>query len=132
MLLLELQVLLVESVHSIDHGLNELNLGVAQSVLVGDVVGDAGLSARFSTGSTGLEVQGFTSLLQGRESFLGPSGKVNMNRGAHAGSKVGRAGVEESKARVEHEFAARFGPDGISDSLDAADETVENTADIST
>ncbi len=65
MLLLELQVFLVESVHSIDHGLDELNLRIAQSVLVGDVIGNSGLTARFSTGSTGLKVQGFTTLLQG-------------------------------------------------------------------
>ena len=33
-------VLLVESVHPINHLLDELHLRVAQSVLVGDVVGD--------------------------------------------------------------------------------------------
>ena len=32
-------VLLVESVHSVNHLLHELHLGVAQPVLVGDVVG---------------------------------------------------------------------------------------------
>ena len=55
-LLLELQVLLVECVHSVDHGLDELNLGIAQSVLVRDVVGDSSLTAGFSTGSTRLKV----------------------------------------------------------------------------
>ena len=39
MLLLELQVLLVESVDTINHGLDKLDLGVSQSVLVGHVVG---------------------------------------------------------------------------------------------
>jgi hypothetical protein len=40
-LLLELQVLFVEGIDSIDHGLDELNLRVAQAVLVGDVIGGA-------------------------------------------------------------------------------------------
>ncbi len=55
-----------------------------------------------------------------------------MNRSTHASSEVGWAGVEESKTRVEHEVTAGFGLDGISDGLDASDETVKNTADIST
>ena len=55
-----------------------------------------------------------------------------MNGGAHTGSEVGGAGVEESQTRVEHEVATGFGLDGISDGLDASDKTVENTADIST
>ena len=64
-LLLELQILLVESVDTINHGLDQLNLGVAQAVLVGNVVGDASLATRFSAGSSGLEVESFAPLLQG-------------------------------------------------------------------
>ena len=41
MLLLELDVLLVEGVDTVDHGLDKLDLGVAETVLVGDVVGVA-------------------------------------------------------------------------------------------
>lgn len=37
-LLLELKVLLVEGVDAIDHGLDELNLRVTKTVLVGDIV----------------------------------------------------------------------------------------------
>ena len=40
-LLLELQVLLVEGVDTINHALDELNLGVAETMLVGNVVGVA-------------------------------------------------------------------------------------------
>ena len=40
-LLLELDVLLPEGVDSVDHALHELDLGVAETVLVGDVVGVA-------------------------------------------------------------------------------------------
>ena len=38
MLLLELLVLLPESVNSINHGLDQFNLGVAKTMLVGDVI----------------------------------------------------------------------------------------------
>merc|ERR1719250_412051 len=38
-LLLELEVLLPEGVDCVDHDLHQLHLGVAQAVLVGDVVG---------------------------------------------------------------------------------------------
>ena len=41
MLLLELEVLLPEGVDSINHDLDQLHLGVTQTVLVGDVIGVA-------------------------------------------------------------------------------------------
>ena len=41
MLLGEFLVLLNKGVHSVNHLLNELHLGVAEPVLVGDVVSDA-------------------------------------------------------------------------------------------
>ena len=40
-LLLELNVLLVEGVDTVNHDLDQLHLGVAETVLVGDVVGVA-------------------------------------------------------------------------------------------
>ena len=64
-------ILLVESVDSINHLLDQLDLAVAQPVLVGDVVGHSGLSARLSPGSFGLKVE-----------LLTPGGK-------HLGSKLG-------------------------------------------
>ena len=51
MLCLQGVVFFVEGVDTIDHLLHKLNLGVSQPVLVGDVVGDAGLAARLTTGS---------------------------------------------------------------------------------
>ena len=86
MLLLELQVLLVEGVDSVNHALDELNLGVAETVLVGNVVGVAGLSARLSAGSPGLNLQLLAPLLQEINALLGPSGKVNVNGSTHASS----------------------------------------------
>ena len=43
-LLLQIIVFFVESVHSINHLLHELNLRISKPVLVGDVIGDAGLA----------------------------------------------------------------------------------------
>ena len=40
-LLLELDILLPQGVDGVDHDLDQLHLGVAQTVLVGDVVGVA-------------------------------------------------------------------------------------------
>ena len=40
-LLLELEVLLPEGVHAVNHDLDQLHLGVAETVLVGDVIGVA-------------------------------------------------------------------------------------------
>ena len=40
-LLLQLHILLPQGVHGVDHDLDQLHLGVAQTVLVGDVVGVA-------------------------------------------------------------------------------------------
>ena len=40
-LLLELDILLPQGVDGVDHDLDQLHLGVAQAVLVGDVVGVA-------------------------------------------------------------------------------------------
>jgi hypothetical protein len=39
--LLEFKILLVESIDSINHGLDKLDLGVAETMLVGDVIGGA-------------------------------------------------------------------------------------------
>ena len=50
-------VLLVERVDAINHLLDQLDLAVAQPVLVGDVVGDAGLAAGLAPGASRLEAE---------------------------------------------------------------------------
>merc|ERR1719495_1498250 len=57
MLELELLVLLDEGVDAVNHLLDQLDLAVAQSVLVGDIVGDTGLTAGLAAGAAGLEVE---------------------------------------------------------------------------
>ena len=72
-------VFLVECVHPINHLLHKLNLRVTQPVLVGDVVGDAGLATRLSPGAPGLQVQFLATSCQGLQALLGPAGKVDVD-----------------------------------------------------
>jgi hypothetical protein len=72
-------VFLPQFVDTINHLLYKLNLGVSQSVLVGDVISVTSLAARFSTGSTGLKMKFLTTGLQFVNGVLGPSGKINVD-----------------------------------------------------
>ena len=119
-LLLELKIFLVEGVDTINHGLDKLDLGVAQAMLVGNVVGVSSLATRFTTGATGLDGELFAPLLEGFETFLGPSGQVNVDRGSHASSQVGWAGVDVAELGGEQEVLAALSLDRVTDSLDAA------------
>jgi len=131
-LLLELNILLVEGVDTVDHALDELDLGVTQTMLVGDVIGAASLATRFTAGTPGLNLEFFTSLLEGIKTFLGPAGQVNVDGSPHAGAKVGGAGVDEAILGVKHEFLAGFSLDGVADSLDTTGKALEDTPDITT
>jgi len=132
MLLLQSQVLLVEGVDTIDHGLNQLNFRVAQTVLVGNVISDASLATRFTTGATGLESQLLAPGLQSGQTLLGPSGQVNVDRSPHASSQVGGARVEVAKTGIQQEFLSRLGLDRVTNSLDAPGQTVKDATDVST
>lgn len=105
MLLLQSLVLLPEGVDTVDHGLDKRNLGVSQPVLVGHVVCAAVKATRLSTGSTGLDSELLTPLLESRQTLLGVAGQVNHDGGPHAGTKVGGAGVDvavSNKHRLGH------------------------------
>jgi len=129
-LLLELNILLVEGVDTVNHGLDELDLGVAKTVLVGDVVGVAGLTAGLTTGAARLDVEFLATLLQEVDTLLGPSGEIDVDRGAHAGTQVGGARVDVAELLREHEVLAGFGLDGVTDSLDTAGKALEDTLDV--
>jgi hypothetical protein len=128
--LLEFNILLVESVDSVNHGLDKLDLGVSETVLVGNVIGVAGVTTRFTTGSTGLKSKLLTPGLQSGGSLLGPSGQVNVDRSAHAGSQVGGARVDVAELGAQQEVLAGLGLDGVTDGLDTAGETLENSLDV--
>merc|ERR1712042_276331 len=109
MFLLEISVLLDKSVHTVNHLLDQLHLGVAKPVLVGDVIGHSSLSTRFSPSSTGLQVKFFTSSLENFQPFLGVSREINMDRSSQSSSQVGWAGVNITILWVKHEVLARLG-----------------------
>ena len=94
MLLGEFLVLLNKGVDSVNHLLDELHLGVAEPVLVGDVVGDAGLAAALAAGAAGLQAELLAALLEGLIALLGPAGQVDVHGGPHAGAQVGGARVQ--------------------------------------
>merc|ERR1719167_220489 len=115
-----------------DAGLSQLDLGVTQAVLVGDVIGDAGLSAGLAAGTAGLEGQLFAPFLEGLQTLLGPSGQVDVDGCPHASAQVGGAGVEVAQATVQEELLAGLILDRVADSLDSTGQTLENAADVTT
>jgi hypothetical protein len=129
-LLLQFKILLPEGVDTIDHGLDKLNLGVAQAMFVGNVVGVTGLATRFAAGTTGLQAKSFAPLLQLVNRVLGPAGQVNVDGGTHASAQVGGAGVDVAELGGEQKLLATLGLDGLTDSGDALGETLEDTLDI--
>jgi len=131
-LLLELEVLLPEGVDSINHDLDQLDLGVAKTVLVGDVISVSSLAARFTAGSTGLDSELLASGLELVNRLLGPSREVNMDRGSHASTEVGGAGVDVTVLLGQSVVLARLGLDGLLDGLDTAGKAREDSLDVAT
>merc|ERR1719458_295257 len=129
-LLLQGLLLLPEGVDTVNHGLDEGDLGVSQPVLVGHVVGAAIEATRLSAGSTGLDCELLAPLLQGVKTLLCVSGQVNHDGGPHAGSEVGGAGVDVAELLGKGKVLAGFSLDGVSDSLDATGKTGEDSLDV--
>ena len=131
-LLLQLNVLLPEGVDGVDHDLDQLDLGVSQPVLVGDIVGVASLTAGLSPGTAGLDSQLLTASLQLVHALLGPAGQVHVDGGPHAGAQVGGAGVDVSVLLGQSVVLAGLRLDGLLDSLDTAGQAAEHSLDVST
>merc|ERR1712036_179103 len=129
-LLLQFEILLPEGVDTVNHGLDQLNLGVAQAMLVGNVIGVTGLATRLSAGTTRLQAQDLAPGLQCVNAVLGPAGQVNMDGGTHASAQVGGARVNVAEFGAEQELLARLSLDGVTDSSNAPGETLEDTLDI--
>ena len=130
-LLLELEILLPESVDGVNHDLDELDLGVSEPVLVGDVVGVASLAAGLSAGATGLDSELLAASLQLVNGLLGPAGQVHVDGGPHAGAQVGGAGVDVSVLLGQSVVLAGLRLDGLLDSLDTAGQAGEDSLDVS-
>jgi len=131
-LLLEFKVFLPEGVDTVNHDLDQLNLGVSKTMLVGDVIGATSLATGFSTGSTGLDSEFFAPGLEPVNTILGPSGEVAVDGSTHASSQVGGARVDIAILLVEHESLAGLLHDNITDSSNAAGKALKDTLDITT
>jgi len=131
-LLLECLVFLPEGVDSINHLLDQLDLRVSKSVLVGDIISVSSLATRFSTGTTGLQVELLTPGLQFVNRVLGPSRQVNVNRGSHTSTKVGGARVHITILSIQAEVLARFFLDRVLNSLDTKSKTLKHSLNIAT
>merc|ERR1712102_8548 len=129
---LQFLVLLPELVDSINHFLDKLNLRVAQSVLVGDIISVTSLATRFSTSSTRLQMKLLTSLLQLVNTVLGPSRQINMDRGPHTSSQVSRTGVDVSIFSIQTEVLSRLLLDRVTNSLDASGQPLKDSLDVAT
>jgi len=130
-LLLPLKILGPEGVDGVNHDLDQLHLGVAKTVLVGNVISASSLATGLSTGSTGLNIELFTASLQFVNGLLCPSGKIDVDRGTHTSSKIGGAGVDVSVLLGEGKVLAALSLDRVSDSLDSTGKTREDSLDIS-
>jgi len=131
MFLLPFQIFFVESINCINHDLDQLDLRVSKTMLVGDVISASSLATRFSAGSTGLDSELLTASLELVNTFLGPAREVNVDGGTHTSSKVGGAGVDITILLRESKFLSRFSLDRISNSLDTTSKTLKDTLDIS-
>ena len=89
------------------------------------------LSPRLAPGAPGLHLQLLAPGLESGQALLGVAGKVNMDAGPHACAQVGGAGVDVSVLLGAGVILASLSLDGISDSLDTAGKTSEDTLDIS-
>merc|ERR1712110_62262 len=99
-------------------------------MLVGNVISVASLSTRFTAGSTGLYALFLASLLEGWETFLGPSGEVDVDGCSHASSKIGWARVNITELFGQLEVLAGFSLNGVLYSLNTSGQSFENTLDI--
>jgi len=127
---LELPILLDKGVDTVNHFLHELDLAVAEPVLVGNVVSDAGLTARLTTGASGLEMKLFTSIGQSLGALLGVAGQVDVHASTHASAQVGGAGMDEAVLGVQHKVLTRLFLHRVSHCLNASGKTVENCSDV--
>ena len=123
-------VLLVECVDAVNHLLDQLDLAVAQPVLVRDVVGDPGLAAGLAPGAPGLKVELLAPGRQHLGAQLGPAREVNVDRGPHACAQVGGACVDVAVSRIKHEVMTRLLLDRVLHSLDTASKSVKHLLDI--
>jgi len=131
-LFLEYEVLLIQSIDTVNHSLHQFNLSISKAMFVRDIIGASSLATRFSAGATGLDTQLFTPLLKLVNSLGSPSRKVNVDWGSHTGSQVGWARVEVSEFVTYLEVFSWFCLNGILDSFDSICQACEDSSYITT
>jgi len=131
-LLLELKVLLPQGVDTVNHDLDKLDLGVAKTMLVGDVISVTSLATRLASGTSGLDSELLASSLQLVNTLLGPAGKVNVDRSSHTSTKIGGAGVDITVTGIQSKVLSRLGLDRVTNSLDTTGQTFKDTLDVAT
>merc|ERR1719435_705239 len=101
-------------------------------MLVRDVIGVASLTTRLASGTSGLNSELLASSLKLVNTFLGPAGKVNVDRSSHTSTKIGGAGVDVTIAGIQSKVLSRLGLDRVTNSLDTTGQTFKDTLDVAT
>jgi len=115
---------------TVDDHLEEFDLGVANAVGVGDVVGAVSGGGVNATGSTLLETQFVEDVVE-LLLVLGEAGELDVDAGAHAGAEVGGARQHVAEMLVPHVLVAAL----LHEDLDLAQtlaETLEDSRDVAT
>jgi len=113
---------------AVAHELEEIDLGVADTVSVGNVVGAVVGGGVDTTGTTLLEteeIQDFVQLLL----VLGQGGELDVDAGTETSSQVGWAGQDVAEMLVPHVRVAALLHEGL-DLGQALAETLEDTLDV--
>merc|ERR1711990_1293980 len=113
---------------TIDDELQELDLGITDTIGVGDVVGAVAGGGVDTTGTTLLETEevqdGVEFLL-----ILGEAGKFDVDTGAETGSQVGWAGQDVSEMLIPHVRVTALLHQGLDLGKTVA-ETLEDGSDV--
>jgi len=115
---------------AVAHKLEELDLGVADTISVGNVVGAVAGGGVDTTGTTLLETEEVEDSVQ-LLLVLGQGGKLDVDAGAETGSQVRWAGQDVAEMLVPHVRVAALLHQGL-DLGQALAETSEDTLDVAT
>lgn len=118
-----------EQLDAIDHGLNELGLGVADALLVRHIVDAAHRRRVLASRAAGLQVEQRANVLEAVD-VLAELGQLDHDTGAQTRAEVGRARADEPVVVVVHELPALSLDAGL-DVLNSAAEALEDGADVS-
>jgi len=119
-----------EEANTVADELQELDLGVSNTISVGDVVGAVGGGGVDTTGSALLETEELENLVE-LLLVLAHGGELDVDAGAEAGSEVGWAGQDVSEMLVPHVGVSTLLHQGLDLGKTVA-ETLEDSPDVAT